>query len=43
LRRKKNCQEFEATIEVEGDWVIPTGGGYFFTPSISTLREVIGA
>jgi Dyp-type peroxidase family len=43
LRRKKNSQAFEATIEVEGDWVIPTGGGYFFTPSISTLREVIGA
>ena len=43
LRRQQNCQAFEATIEVEGDWVIPTGGGYFFTPSISTLTEVIGA
>jgi len=43
LRRKKNGQTFEATIEIEGDWVIPTGGGYFFTPSISTLKEVIGA
>jgi hypothetical protein len=43
LRRKKNSQEFEAPIEVEDDWVIPTGGGYFFTPSIAPLREVIGA
>ena len=43
LRRMKNNQASEATIEVESDWVIPSGGGYFFTPSISTLREVIGA
>jgi hypothetical protein len=24
-----------------GAWVIPTGGGYFFVPSITALREVI--
>ncbi len=25
------------------DWVIPTGGGYFFAPSLSALRDVLGA
>ena len=25
------------------DWVTPTGGGYFFTPSISAIREVLSA
>ena len=24
------------------EWVIPTGGGYFFVPSMSALRDVIG-
>jgi Dyp-type peroxidase family len=24
------------------DWVIPTGGGYFFAPSISTIANVLG-
>jgi hypothetical protein len=24
-------------------WVTPTGGGYFFAPSIRALRDVIGA
>ena len=23
------------------DWVIPTGGGYFFAPSIDALRDVL--
>ena len=27
-----------AAITLPVDWVIPTGGGYFFTPSISALR-----
>jgi Dyp-type peroxidase family len=31
-------QEIVAT---EHQWVIPTGGGYFFMPSISALRDVI--
>ena len=30
------------TIEVPIDWVIPTGGGYFFAPSIKALKEVLG-
>jgi Dyp-type peroxidase family len=25
------------------DWVIPTGGGYFFAPSISALRDVLAS
>jgi Dyp-type peroxidase family len=27
-------------IELPTDWVIPTGGGYFFIPSISALRDL---
>jgi deferrochelatase/peroxidase EfeB len=32
-----------APIETDQDWVIPTGGGYFFAPSINTLRELASA
>jgi Dyp-type peroxidase family len=28
-----------ATITVDREWVIPTGGGYFFAPSVSAIRE----
>ncbi|MFG6200931.1 Dyp-type peroxidase [Nonomuraea sp. JJY05] len=31
------------TLAAVRDFVIPTGGGYFFTPSITALREVLGA
>jgi hypothetical protein len=31
----------QAQVEAPGQWVIPTGGGYFFVPSISALRDVI--
>lgn len=30
-----------AQLSTNQQWVIPTGGGYFFMPSISALREVI--
>jgi Dyp-type peroxidase family len=29
----------EALVTLPRDWVIPTGGGYFFAPSLSALRE----
>lgn len=28
-------------INLTKDWVIPTGGGYFFAPSISALKDVL--
>jgi Dyp-type peroxidase family len=33
----------QAELVTDKEWVIPTGGGYFFVPSISALRNVIGA
>jgi len=29
-------------ILISPEWVVPTGGGYFFTPSIRALTEVLG-
>ena len=30
-------------IHLPVDWVKPTGGGYFFAPTISAIRDVLGA
>jgi hypothetical protein len=30
-----------AEVSANNRWIIPTGGGYFFLPSLSALREVV--
>jgi Dyp-type peroxidase family len=30
------------TLTAPRQWVLPTGGGYFFAPSISAIRDVLG-
>ena len=30
------------TLELDTEWVISTGGGFFFSPSISAITEVLG-
>ena len=47
-RRMRSCTIFgqgavSATLETMSDFVVPTGGGYFFSPSISALKEVLAA
>jgi len=29
-------------LEIQKDWVIPTGGGFCFSPSMSALANVLG-
>lgn len=45
--RQRRCVILEppviGTVVADRDVVIPTGGGYFFTPSISALRDVLSA
>lgn len=31
------------TLQVPVTWIVPTGGGYFFSPSVSAVRDVLGA
>jgi Dyp-type peroxidase family len=45
-RRERSCTIFgqgavPAKLDTMSDFVIPTGGGYFFSPSISALKEVL--
>jgi Dyp-type peroxidase family len=45
--RERRCAIFGAggqqtEIRSSNQWVIPTGGGYFFVPSISTFRNILG-
>lgn len=30
-------------IHFEDEWVVPTGGGYFFAPTISTIKDVLAS
>jgi Dyp-type peroxidase family len=44
--RVRRCAIFgsgvqQATIATDAQWIVPTGGGYFFLPSLSALREVL--
>jgi len=45
--RERRCVIFgagaqQAEIRSSNQWIIPTGGGYFFVPSTSTLRNILG-
>jgi deferrochelatase/peroxidase EfeB len=47
IERNISNQTIFASITTKGlsllDWVIPTGGGYFFSPSISLLKSCFGS
>jgi Dyp-type peroxidase family len=45
--RERRCTMFgsgiqQASIATKARWIVPTGGGYFFVPSIAALRDVLG-
>ena len=44
--RERRCTVFgrgavPGTLETMSDFVVPTGGGYFFSPSVSALKDVL--
>lgn len=45
--RVRSCPVFgsglqQARVSTNAEWVIPTGGGYFFLPSLEAIRDVLG-
>ena len=43
LQRVVDGQTLDATVSAPLDWIVPTGGGYFFAPSISAIRDILGS
>jgi Dyp-type peroxidase family len=46
--RQRRCVIFgsgvqQAAISTNAQWIIPTGGGYFFVPAIRALRDVLAS
>ena len=44
--RERRCTLFgqqiqQATLSTDAQWIVPTGGGYFFVPSIGALKDVL--
>jgi Dyp-type peroxidase family len=44
--RERRCTLFglqtqQASLSTDAQWIVPTGGGYFFVPSIGALKEVL--
>lgn len=47
-KRERRCVLFgsgiqQANLATNAQWIVPTGGGYFFVPSLSALRDVLSA
>ncbi len=43
MEQTERVNTFDFTEHGRRDWVIPTGGGYFFAPSIDAMRNVLAA